>query len=161
MNFSEYVQGISFKFVEPKKYFKGFSLLNRWLNSFGMSLEVMNTNLPENRHAMINNLSGLLEIPRMCTFAIGAIINKGVSEMKSNLCFLNVGVWHGFSFFSGIQNNQTKKCIGVDNFSQYESPRDQFYERFSTLSSPCHHFDEIDYENYLKEKHKDMIGFYI
>lgn len=145
----------------PKKYYKGFNLISRGLNHFGLSLEVMNTYIPENRKKMINNLRGLLQIPRMSTFAIGSIISKGIAEMGSDLCFLNVGVWHGFSFLSGIHNNNTKKCIGVDNFSQFGGPKHEFYQRFTYLKSPEHHFFESDYKTYFSEIHRDMIGFYI
>jgi hypothetical protein len=161
MNFEDYIQNISFKFMGPQTYFKGFGKISRGLNLVGISLEVMNTNLPENRKAMVANLIALLKIPRMSTFAIGAIINKGISDMSREQCFLNVGVWHGFSYLSGMINNQMKTCIGVDNFSEFGGPRDQFYERYLASRSPAHQFFEMDYKHYLKEKHTGKIGFYI
>lgn len=161
MKFINYIQNISFKFLGPQTYFRGFGMISKSLNSLGLSLEVMNTHLPENRKAMIGSLKALLKIPRMSTFSIGAIINKGVSILGPEQCFLNVGVWHGFSFLSGIMNNPMKRCIGVDNFSEFGSPRDQFYARLKTYSSPAHEFCEADYKHYLKEMHVGEIGFYI
>ena len=71
----------------PQNYFRGFSMINKGLKSLGMSLEVMNTYLPEDRTATIGNLKALLKIPRMSTFAIGAIVNKAVSDMSPARCF--------------------------------------------------------------------------
>jgi len=161
MNYTDYIKGVSFRFIGPKNYFKGFSLISRWLNKFNISLEILNTSLPGNKREMVKNLKELLEIPRMSTFAIGALINRAVFEMEEKYCFLNIGVWHGFSFLSGLKGNETKRCIGVDNFSQFGGPRKQFVERFDKYKSSNHHFYDIDYKDYLLNVHSVKIGFYI
>ena len=161
MDFAEYIKGISFRFMGPNIYFKGFRRFSRWLGMLNISLEVMNTKLPENHKEMKDTLHELLEIPRMSTFAIGAMINKGVSEMSDDCCFVNVGVWHGFSFLAGIKNNPDKRCIGVDNFSQFGGPREEFCERFNKYKSTNHHFYDIDYKEYFANLHTGEIGFYI
>jgi hypothetical protein len=161
MNYTDYIKGVSFKFMGPKNYFKGFSLTGKFFNKLNISLEVLNTSLPENKREMFKNLKELLEIPRMSTFAIGALIHKGVFEMQEKHCFLNIGVWHGFSFLSGLKGNETKKCIGVDNFSQFGGPRDQFINRFDKYKSVNHHFYDIDYKDYFLKIHSAEIGFYI
>lgn len=161
MDFTNYIKGVSFRFMGPNSYFKGFIRLNGWLSKFNISLEVMNTKLPEGRKVMKKNLRDLLKIPRMSTFAIGAMINKGVASMSDNCCFVNVGIWHGFSFLAGITNNPKKRCIGVDNFSEFGDPREQFIERFNIHKSSMHHFYDVDYKEYFLNIHTGKIGFYI
>jgi len=161
MDFRDYIQRLSFRFMGPNVYYKGFKKLSGCLKQLNISLEVINTVLPENRREMKATLHELLEIPRMSTFAIGAVINKGVSEMRRNCCFVNVGVWHGFSFLAGMKDNPDKKCIGVDNFSQFGGPREQFMERFNRYKSPNHRFYDIDYKEYFAKVHAGGIGFYI
>lgn len=87
---------------------------------------------------MKGRLSPLCNVPKMSTFAIGAMINRGVSFMPDNTCFINVGVWNGFTFFCGVKDNPQKKCIGVDNFSQFGEPKDQFLKRFEDYRKSNH-----------------------
>jgi len=161
MNYNDYIKGVSFSFMGPNRYFRGFNSLNKRLNKFNISLEVMNTKLPEGRKVMKENLRELLKIPRLSTFAIGAMINKGVASMSNNCCFVNVGVWHGFTFLAGIINNPNKRCIGVDNFSQLGAPREQFIKRYNIHKSPRHHFYDVDYKEYFLNIHTGKIGFYM
>jgi hypothetical protein len=97
----------------------------------------------------------------MSTFAIGAIINRTVSEMARGSCFVNVGVWNGFTLLSGMTGNPDKQCIGVDNFSEFGGPKEQFLRRFNEMKSEEHHFYEMDYREYFAKIHTDEIGFYI
>jgi hypothetical protein len=97
----------------------------------------------------------------MSTFAIGAMINHGVSQMPDNLTFVNVGVWHGFSLLSGMIDNAGKRCVGIDNFAWFGRPRKAFFERFNNYKSSNHYFYEMDYIEYFSKVHKDPIGFYV
>jgi len=145
----------------PKTYFRGYGKLARLLSKLNISIEVINTKLPEHQKEMENNLHELLEIPRMSTFAIGAMINKGVSTISPDSCFVNVGVWHGFTFLAGIKNNPGKICIGIDNFTQFGGPRKQFLGRFRKYKSTNHHFYDVHYKQYFTNMHTGKIGFYI
>ena len=98
---------------------------------------------------------------RMSTFAIGAMINRGVFEMPDNRSFVNVGVWHGFSLLSGMIGNPDKKCVGIDNFSEFGGPREAFLERFNHYKSMNHCFHEMDYAEYFSKVHKGSIGYYV
>jgi hypothetical protein len=102
-------------------------------------------------------------VPKMSTFAIGALINLIVSEMSPDSIFLNIGVWHGFTFFCGLVGNPDKKCRGVDNFSEFtqNAPRERFYEKFEEIKSPNHTFYKMDCFEYLENFHKGEIGFYM
>ena len=162
MSYSDYVANIHFRFIKPHiASQRGHFWSNRLLRPFGTSLEIFNTNLPSDNRGMKNRFRELCDIPRMSTFAIGAMINRGVFEMPDNCSFVNVGVWHGFSLLSGIIGNPDKKCVGIDNFSEFGGPREAFLERFNRYKSMNHCFYEMDYEEYFSEVHKDSIGFYL
>lgn len=59
-------------------------------------------------------------IRRMSTTRIGLLIKLAVSLLEPDECYLNIGVWQGYSFFSGITGNPEKLCVGNDNFSIYK-----------------------------------------
>ena len=155
MTFEEYVKGIRFTFLQPDMSWKG----EEWQK--GLNEEV-NTQLPENDAEMKQRLVGLCAIPRMSTLANAAIINHGTSCLSEGSCYLNIGVWNGFSFLAGMVGNPTKDCIGVDNFSlqTYGNPEKPFLARFNEMKSEKHQFFNIDSTKYLKTVHTMPIGFY-
>ena len=110
---------------------------------------------------MNRRLREICRVPRMSTIAVAGIIHKCVASIQPPHVFLNVGVWNGFSFLSGLVNNPDKACIGVDNFSQFGGPRDAFLARFEKYKSPRHQFHDVDYQEYFARLHRDPIGFYI
>lgn len=161
MDYLEYIQRISFRFYNPGIYPKGFTKLNRLLQRFNLSLEILNTRLPYHAKITQNRLIDLLEIPKMSTFAIGSIINEGVAQMPRESCFINIGVWHGFTFLAGIVGNPHKRCIGVDNFSKFDGPKELFLKRFTQYKSPNHFFYDMDYKDYFTTVHAGQIGLYM
>jgi len=163
MDIANYIKEISFRFIKPNVYVKGFNRLSRGLEKLNLSLETINTKLPENEDVTRDRLRELLKLPRLSTFAIGAIINKSVSEMSDDCCFVNVGVWHGFTFFAGLVGNPQKRAIGVDkySFSKYGVPYEQFIQRFNKYRSSNHHFHSVDYRDYLSDIHEGKIGVYL
>ncbi|WP_379969913.1 class I SAM-dependent methyltransferase [Ectobacillus sp. sgz5001026] len=150
MNIETYLSNISFQYIKP----------NTPVESDRTALEMLNTVLPED-NKYLQSIYNLCSIPKMSTFTIGTIINKIVSQMKENQYFVNVGVWHGFTFLSGVVNNPSKKCIGIDNFSEFGGPREEFLQRFHSYNSKNHLFYEMDYIDYFSHIHKGEIGFYI
>lgn len=147
MEFREYVKGIAFEKVQPNDPI-------HWL-------ETTNVYLPSK--IMEDELIDICSIPKMSTFAIGALINKAVSEIPEDQCFVNVGVWHGFTLLAGMIGNHEKKCIGIDNFSEFGGPRLEFRKRYLEARSENHQFYELDYRQYFQSVHKseNKIGFYI
>jgi hypothetical protein len=97
----------------------------------------------------------------MSTFAIGAIINRVVTEMAGDNAFVNVGVWQGFTLLSGMVGNPHKRCVGVDNFSEFGGPREVFLRRFAEHRTDRHAFYDMDYVRYFNAVHQGPIGFYI
>jgi hypothetical protein len=81
--------------------------------------------------------------------------------MPAGTAFVNVGVWHGFTFLSGAANNPERRCVCIDNFSQFGGPRAEFLARFQAHGSGRHEFHEMDYEVYFAREHRGPIGFYI
>lgn len=161
MNYSEYINGICFRVYRPQVRPTGFHILSKLLQKLNFSLEIANCKLPIDGKLMKERIGDLCEIPKMSTYAIGAMINYGVSCMPDDGCFINVGVWHGFSLLAGMAGNTQKKCIGVDNFSQFGGPRDHFLKRFEQYKSSKHCFYDMDYLEYFSNVHNDPISFYI
>jgi len=120
----------------------------------------MNTQLFEEEKELKQQLSEVCRIEKMSTFAIGAIINKTVAEMPEDQVYVNVGLWKGFSFLAGLVNNPLKKCIGIDNFSEFKGTKDGFMVNFEKFKSDRHEFCEMDYCDYFRGLHKDKIAFY-
>lgn len=106
-------------------------------------------------------LTPLLSIKHMSRLAYAGIVNTAVREMSHDYAFVNVGVWHGFSLLAGMAGNDDKVCIGVDNFSQFDGPKDEFLERFLARRSPLHRFYERDYRDFFAEGLDRPIGVYL
>jgi hypothetical protein len=168
MNCIDYVSRITFRLIKPHTpiatlgFAKGICGLRPGLLFRAFCLfETFNTRLPRNYQTMKRRLQSIIHIPRMSTFAIGAVINRGVRQMRAGQVFVNVGVWHGFTLLAGMVDNDSRVCIGVDNFSQYGGPKELFNERFVKYRSNRHHFYEMDYVDYFSDVHREPIGFYI
>jgi hypothetical protein len=158
----EYVSGIRFRFIKPHTPWAPVACINftPW-RKLGTSLEFANTKIPNRDAETKDALRDICNIPRMSTFAIGAIINEGVARMQGDRAFVNVGVWHGFTFLSGMMSNRNKRCIGVDNFSQYASPLATFRKRFDAFRKPNHEFYEMDCVEYFSTVHSGEIVLYV
>jgi hypothetical protein len=163
-DYRDFISNISFRSIGPKTRLSPFSANTiRGLARLGLSIEMWNTKLPADDQSTKRNLRHLCKIPKMSSFAIGCIINRGVSQMSAKHAFVNVGVWNGFTFFCGMNNNAHKKCIGIDNFSNSKAARTRrnFLRRFNEYKSANHFFHEMNYLDYFASVHKEQIGFYI
>jgi len=174
MNYAEYISRISFRLIKPRtripiseNHYNELlekimaSESRSWLERLGTAFEFINTAIPEDGAAMKKRLKSLCAIPKMSTLALGAMINRGVKQMAPEEAFVNVGVWHGFTFLAGMADNADKICVGVDNFSEFGGPRVAFLRRFEARKSPNHNFYDMDGFQYLEKVHKSPIGFYI
>ncbi|MBV8098395.1 MAG: class I SAM-dependent methyltransferase [Verrucomicrobia bacterium] len=161
IEYDRYIRNVGFRYYGPLSRLKGFARLSNLAAKFDTLFEMVNTRLPEGESDMKRRLRPLCDIPRMSTFAIGAIINRTVSCMNPKACFVNVGVWNGFTLLSGMVGNPGKRCIGVDNFSEFGGPREQFLGRFNAYKSESHEFFDADYRAYFESVHTGEIGFYI
>jgi hypothetical protein len=155
MNNEQFIKGISFRFVQPET-----PVQKEKLYGTDAALEFSNTVLPADELIMRDAINSIWQMPKMSSYAIGAIINRVVSQLPPGQSFVNVGVWNGFSFLSGLLNNSGKTCIGVDNFSQFGGPRAQFMYRYNQHKGPAHQFYDMDYREYFAHIHKSPIGLY-
>jgi hypothetical protein len=71
------------------------------------------------------------------------------------------GIENGFTLLAGMAANPDKHCIGVDNFSHKDSPRQAFLRRFNRARSPQHVFREGDFREYFATQHKETLGLYL
>ena len=104
----------------------------------------------------------LLEIDSMSTYAIGHLINQICCNLSSDQTYLNIGCWKGFSLVAGMIGTSCQ-VIGVDNFSEFNGPKKEFYENFNKYrKQKFHKFYENDYKMFFEEfKKKDKkIDFY-
>lgn len=125
MTYEDYVSDIGFTSVQPTTPLgTGVLRLRGALHRLGVDLDVAITRLPESGRRMRRTLREACRVPRMSTFAIGAIINEAVAHMAPDHAFVNVGVWNGFTLLAGMAGNPDRRCIGVDNFSEFGGPRD-------------------------------------
>jgi hypothetical protein len=119
--------------------------------------ELDNTVLPDGDDTL-KHLAPLLTVPRMSTLAMGASINRAVALSPPGSCYLNIGVWHGFTFLCGLAGNAERRCVGVDNFSEYAAPREQFLHRLRKYGNANDEFYDLDFTDYLENVHQGPIG---
>jgi hypothetical protein len=129
----------------------------------GAPLDVFNTALPEAEAETRHALAPTREMPRMSTFALGAVLNRAVAAMPADQVYVNVGVWQGFTYFAGALGNAEKRCIGVDNFSGWgkEDVRIAFEDRLARIGTPSQIMHTMDYREYFEKVHHDPIGVYV
>lgn len=155
MNNVDFIKGISFRYVQPSTKVPKDRLFGT-----DQMLEFSNTVLPADEARIRPAIEALYQMPKMSTYAIGAILNHTVSQLPANQSYVNVGVWNGFSFLAGLANNPQKSCIGIDNFSQFHGPREPFMQRFNKHKGPAHQFFDMDYQAYFRNLHRGEIGCY-
>lgn len=104
----------------------------------------------------------LLRMSRGITVAMSYVINQLVKGMPEGRSFVNVGVWHGYSFLSAIVDNPGRECVGVDHFLEFKenSGREQFYGLYTKFRTPGSRFFEMEFKEYFRTKHQGPIGVY-
>lgn len=117
MDVASFASAVRFKFFAPDALPTREELVA--MAAQGVPIDIPNTMLPVADAALTNELAALCSMPRMSTFAIGALINHAVRQMAPGTAFLNIGLWCGFTLLSGMIRNADKRCIGVDNFSEF------------------------------------------
>ncbi len=99
------------------------------------------------------------EVPRKSSLAVGLLVNELVRRMPAGQAYVNVGTWQGFSLIAGALGNEDKRCIGIDNFSQFEGPRMEANFHMARLA-PHAEFHDMDYRTYMSMIHEGPIGVY-
>jgi hypothetical protein len=160
MDYADYVRQISFRLLQPTAPRPaGFGALNKLARKAGLHLEMWMTVLPEEQPSMQRRLRRVCRLRRKSTFAIGAIINRGVEQLPPGQVFLNLGVGGGFPLLAAMSGHRAKVCIGVDRVAQRPSTREAFFRRFERWKSPRHELYEEDFRHYLNRVHQGSIGY--
>jgi hypothetical protein len=153
----EAVDRISFRFAQPSTWCKDGYV--DW-NGERVPLDVVNTDFGDRTADVRGLFAPILDTPRMSTIAIGYIINTLVGQIAPGASYVNVGTWHGFSFFAGLLGNRCP-CVGIDNFSQFgDDTGEHFRRRLEALRTPATSFHELDYREYFASVHAGEIGVY-
>ncbi len=103
---------------------------------------------------------------RLSTPQIGLVLNLAAAALEADECFLNIGVWEGYSFFAPAVGNEDKLIVGVDNFSEldgasqsrmpgspvrhYGPTRESFYWAWDRVRTPRSVFLERDWRDLLE-----------
>jgi hypothetical protein len=172
MNLRRYISNISFRAIEPRTPLGPDRRLRiarpggadaKVVELPGAPLDVFNTVLPEAEPETRQTLAPTREMPRMSTFALGAVLNRAVAAMPADQVYVNVGVWQGFTYFAGALGNPDKRCIGVDNFSEWgkDDVRLALEDRLARIGTPGQALHTMDYREYFAKVHRDPIGVYV
>ena len=94
-------------------------------------------------------LEPVFDIRAMSTPANAFVIHHLVSMMDPEHCYVNIGTWHGFSFFSGC-SVRDRWSIGVDNFSEFGGPREEFLASYQeSFEHERTRFFDMDYRDFF------------
>lgn len=159
---ASFATGIRFRWIQPEKALVPWHFtLRHQCERLRCPLDLIIARLPDEGVRLRRLLRPLCLIPRMSTFAVAAIINRAVALMAPDAAFVNVGVWNGFTFLAGMTGNADRRCVGVDDFSEFGGPKEAFLARFERHRSARHEFHEMDYAAYFSRRHDGPIGVYL
>lgn len=157
MTLEEAFRSIRFRSIQPHTNIQQFLGLIRILQ-LQPFFDRWNTVVPFLSSERWTLLQSLSFMPKMSTFAVGAIVNECVRRMPNDTCYLNIGTWRGYSLFAGMVGNRDARCIGVDSFVQFGGPRTAFLRDFQKLCSAHHSFFDMDWYDYMHSHHTEKIG---
>lgn len=161
MEFEKFLRGISFRLLQPMMPFPGRRFGGFRYPHFRRRLEWWNTRLaydPRDIRAILWEPS---MIPHMSSFVCMALLNQAVACMPGDQCYVNVGIWQGFSLIAAALGNERKECIGVDNFSEFGCPKSQCMGHVADYA-PGRRMavHDMDYRDYFAHVHRSPIGVY-
>jgi len=148
--FNELVDRIQFTKLQPNAPIGRYTNLSSGENVFFSTAD------REVRRA----LAPLQRVPGMSTLANAYLIYSITQYLEADEAYVNIGVWKGFTFLAGVLNRQCMS-IGVDNFSEFGGPREEFLSNYASLKHDKSLFWDMDYIEYFKDVHDGKkIGFY-
>ncbi|BBD54342.1 class I SAM-dependent methyltransferase [Planktothrix agardhii 1029] len=159
-DFYNIVKDIHFRFVQPHENVpKGIA--SQTMDCFGMAVPInhFNIHFGDQDQEIRSILNPLLNVQGMSTIAIAYIIYELTKFLDPEEVYLNIGVWKGYSFLAGVLNKDAMS-IGVDNFSKFGGPRDEFMQNYEPLRHEKSSFFDMSYETYLETIHQSKIGLY-
>src|ERR1700733_3476494 len=158
MDLSQYLQGLSFRFVQPEQE-RTLAALAR----LPLPLDSWNTRLPfdraDTRRKLRRTSLGIAGRP----LAVRALVNRSVTHLAEREAFVAFGLGDGGALLAAIAGNADKLCIGVheDDARQVATAapsREEFLRRFDELADVERHFIESGFSHCLTRLDERTIG---
>lgn len=73
--------------------------------------------------------------------------------------YFEVGVWKGSTMYSALYNNNIDYVVGVDNWSEFGGPKDEFLNNMEDLATKFDFYD-LDCFSIDKKEFKDKFNIY-
>jgi hypothetical protein len=160
MDYADYVRQIHFRLFQPETPRPaGFQSLNRLARKAGIHLEMWMTALPDEQAEMQQRLDHICRLRHRSTFAIGAIINRGVDQLPPGQAFLGLGTGCGFPLLAAMADHPDRHCIGVGRLDRSPAVERAYRRRFESRKSPWHAFYPRGFRDYLTHVHQRPIGY--
>jgi hypothetical protein len=163
MDLPQYLQGLSFRFVEPGQKRSLASDVAAALTGLRVPLDALNTRLPFDRSGMRRKLRATRIGTAGHPLAVRAVINRGVAHLEESEAFVAFGVGSGESLLAAIAGNGEKLCIGIEDNQSPKcgaTPRTKstFLRRFDELANGECHFIEANFKRCVARLENRPIG---
>ncbi len=155
MDLPQYLQGLSFRFVQPEQKRRLAARTASVLTALRVPLDGFNTRLPLDRSDMRRRLRGTRVGSAGLPLAVRAIVNRGVAHLEANEAFVAFGLGDGDSLLAAIAGNSEQLCIGIH---ETDSHQPAFQRRFAKLSNGNAHFLEPSFKSCVSRLDDRSIG---
>ncbi len=147
------IDNINFRFINNSMN-REDSLTYKAINKFVPKKYRDFINIKINDQIAKKNYLSLIDVKKMATYSTFYLINS-ICKNINNGSYLNIGIWNGFSLFSGMVDTNCE-VIGVDDFSEFDGTNSEkiFFKKFDTLKKTNHSFIKMDALEYLKKSNK-------
>ena len=163
MDLPQYLQGLSFRFVEPEQKRSLASHVAAALTRLGVPLDGLNTRLPFDRSDMRRKLRRTRVGTGGSPLAVRAVLNRGVAHVEEREAFVAFGLGSGESLLAAIAGNGEKLCIGIEEGQTPKSgatplTNATFLRRFDELANGECHFIEQSFQRCVARLENRPIG---
>jgi hypothetical protein len=163
MDLPQYLQGLSFRFVEPGENRSLASHVAAALMGLRVPLDALNTRLPFDRTGMRRKLRATRIGTAGHPLAVRAVINRGVAHLEEREAFVAFGLGSGESLLAAIAGNREQLCIGIEEDQTSKcgaAPRNKatFLRRFDELANGECHFIEASFKRCVARLENRPIG---
>ena len=159
---NNFFEKIKFKYISPsnRKNFKYkiYKSIRKKLNKNDV-INLETKLLDKSQHNFLDKIYTIHDFAHMSTPAIGLMINHICKNIKKDEIFLNIGAYRGFTTVCGMIDTACT-VHSVDNFSEFDGPKDIFFKNFNLFKGENHFFHEKDYELFFNNWN-NPIKFYI
>jgi hypothetical protein len=157
MDLPQYLQGLSFRFVQPQQKRTLAVQAAVVFTALGVPLDGLNTRLPLDRSDMRRRLRGTRVGSAGRPLAIRAILNRGVAHLAEREAFVAFGLGDGDSLLAAISGNGDKLCVAIHERPS-QQPGAPFRRRFAELANDDCHFLEPSFETCMARLDDRSIG---